>query len=70
MKKKFLLTFLLLSNTFVIFAQGPGGFPTDDPDCTDCPLDTWVIGFAAIALIVTTIYLYKKQTNAAKLSTN
>jgi len=61
---------LLLSNTLVLFAQGPG-LPDDPGDCvTDCPLDTWVIAFAMLALVITTIYLYKKQTNPTELSGN
>ncbi|HEY9534381.1 MAG TPA: hypothetical protein VIQ77_07575, partial [Mucilaginibacter sp.] len=62
MKKKILLSLLFLSNTFMLFAQGPGAPGGDGGGCADpdanCPLDTWIIAFAAFALIGTTIYLY------------
>ena len=58
-----LATFLLLS--LATFAQdctdGPG-LPGDDPDAgVPCPLDTWVFVLAAVALIITTFYLYRRQ---------
>ena len=65
MKKTFLLTILLLANTFALFADDPGT-PPCDPDQVTCPIDTWVIVFAAAVLIITTIRLHKRQTKAAK----
>jgi len=73
MKKIFLLTLLFLINTSFLFAQVGDDVPncegSEDPD-TPCPLDTWVIVFAVIALIITTLYLYKKQESTKNLANN
>ncbi|WP_214072203.1 hypothetical protein [Mucilaginibacter sp. dw_454] len=70
MKRKFLLTILFLFSAVTLFAQiGTPTCGTDgDIDDGPCPIDTWVVFFAALALIITTVHLYKKQTNAVKLS--
>jgi hypothetical protein len=67
MKKKILFTLLFLANAFIAFAQG---LPPDPGDCdngAECPLDTWVMIFAISALIITAVYLHKKQRNTAEL---
>jgi hypothetical protein len=70
MRKKILLTFLFLCNAWILLAQDPGA-PEEPQDCDplteQCPLDTWVVIFALSALIITTIYLYKKQKETAEL---
>lgn len=65
MKKYLLLALLLLANAYTLFAQGPGDPGCPDPD--NCPIDTWVIAFAAVVLIITTVYLHKKQTSQVKI---
>jgi hypothetical protein len=73
MKRYFLLIVLLLSNIPLLLADDPGtpcGGTSSPDDPVDCPLDTWVIAFAVFMLIMTTLYLYKKQQNGAKLSNN
>ena len=56
-----LLTLGLIISPAISFAQDPDN-PCDGTDpFSDCPLDTWVIVLAAIALIGTTIYLHRKQ---------
>lgn len=76
MKKRISLVLVfLIANTVPLFAQfigggsgggggddGPGSAPCGGADIDGgCPLDTWVIILAAIALIFTTLYLYRKQ---------
>ena len=71
---KLVLTVLFTLCTIVTFAQptGPGdpgqgdcGTSAQGPD-EPCPLDTWVIILAVIALVFTAVHLYKKQNNALK----
>ena len=72
---KVFLTALFMLCTLMTFAQptGPGG--PGQGDCGDttvgpdepCPLDTWVIVLAIIALIFAAIHLYKKQNTALKI---
>lgn len=48
-------------NAPVAFAQfAPPDLPCD-PDDINCPIDSWCIALALIALISTTAYLYHKQ---------
>ena len=59
-----LFTFLLISIT--AFGQDCGdgpGLPGRDVDAAtnQCPLDTWVIVLVGIALIFTTVQMYRKQ---------
>lgn len=69
MKKLLLLAILFSANVSALFAQGlPAGGCDVDPSA--CPIDTWVIDFAALSLIATTIYLHKRQTKAVNLSNN
>jgi len=65
MKKIFLLAILFLANVLPLFADDPGSTPCD-PDL-GCPIDTWVVVFAAISLIITTIHLHKRQSKVAKI---
>jgi hypothetical protein len=52
---------LLMLNTVVLFAQ-PGepcqGLDVDNP----CPLDTWVVVLAVVAVLFAAIHLYRKQS--------
>jgi hypothetical protein len=57
---------LILLTSAAAFAQcddGSGiGIPGGDPDAGNpCPLDTWVIFLALGAVVLTTLYLYRKQ---------
>lgn len=61
MKKIFLSVIFLIANISVLFAQGSFGCNGGDIDGGDCPIDSWVIVFAALAVIAATTYLYKKQ---------
>jgi len=63
----FFSTLLLMFNTELLFAQDGIGFPcTDnDPDNTNCPLDTWVILLAFIALAFAARHLYRKQKQSS-----
>jgi hypothetical protein len=62
--------FIILSGCLLLlpvlsFAQDGDGPPCSDSDPIDagpgCPLDTWVIVLAVIAVVFATIYLYRKQ---------
>ncbi|MFD2874408.1 hypothetical protein ACFS5N_18140 [Mucilaginibacter ximonensis] len=61
MKRILLSAIFLIANISVLFAQGPFGCNGGDIDSGDCPIDNWVIVFAALSVIVATAYLYKKQ---------
>lgn len=65
MKKRItLILVFLIAGTVPLFAQllGDPGLPCDGADIDGgCPLDTWIIILAAVALILTTLYLYRKQ---------
>jgi hypothetical protein len=68
MNKKFILILLFfIANIVTVFAQGPGPCNDADPDGYTCPIDTWVIAFAIIALLFTTLHLNRKQKNTAVL---
>ena len=57
---------LLMLNVVVLFAQGttPGGpCGFTDPDAS-CPLDTWVMVLAFIAVGFASLSLYRKQNKA------
>ena len=62
MKLKIFLSTLaiMMMGTVSLFAQGALPCGDADPDAV-CPLDTWVVGFAVIAALVTAIGLYRKQ---------
>ena len=64
-KKKLVLTALLLTSFIQAFAQP--GVPGDCQDADDCPLplDDWLIVLFAAGLIFTTAYLHKKQKKEA-----
>jgi hypothetical protein len=51
---------LLILNTAVLYAQPGEPCAGTDPDAV-CPLDTWVIFLAAIALVFAVRHLYRKQ---------
>ena len=51
---------LLILNTAVLYAQPGEPCGGTDPDAT-CPLDTWVLVLAVIALIFAFSRLYRKQ---------
>lgn len=70
MKKILLLVIFFITNVSVIFAQGSFSCNGGDLDAGDCPIDTWVIVFAAFAVVITTIYLYKKQQKEIRLFGN
>jgi hypothetical protein len=62
MKKKIILSFVLtIACINTLFAQGgdPGPPPCDADQ--PCPIDTWIVLFAAAALVVTIIHLHRKQ---------
>jgi hypothetical protein len=60
--KIFWVTLLLVViNISRLFAQGCGPPDPDSGDIGDCPLDTWVLVLAAIALIFVTIQLYNRR---------
>ncbi|MFD2864716.1 hypothetical protein [Mucilaginibacter antarcticus] len=64
MKKGLQITlFFLLINITNLFAQGPAPCNDGDPDL-NCPIDTWVVAFAAIVLIITLLHLQNKKTVA------
>jgi hypothetical protein len=61
--KIFCAAFLLLMlNVFALFAQPTEPCAGADPD-TSCPLDTWVIILAAVALAFAAIHLYRKHSD-------
>jgi hypothetical protein len=63
MKKRIVLSlFFVLLTTVTLFAQG--GLPCGDGD------PDWVILFAVGALIITTLYLYRKKLAVRQLSNN
>jgi hypothetical protein len=70
MKKRVILTSLFLPvNIAALFAQGAPPCDTGDPDL-NCPIDTWVVLFAALALIITVIHLHRKDKTSTSLSKN
>jgi len=59
---------LLMFNVAALFAQsgdpnGPCGL--NDDDNTNCPLDTWVVALAVVAVIFAAVHLHKKQKRAS-----
>jgi hypothetical protein len=61
------LIFAFILSPVFCFAQTDPDNPCDGSDpFADCPLDTWVIVLAVIALIATTLYLYRKQNHHSK----
>jgi LPXTG-motif cell wall-anchored protein len=56
------LTFAFILSPVFCFAQTDPDNPCDGSDpFADCPLDTWVIVLAGIALLATTLYLHRKR---------
>jgi hypothetical protein len=55
---------LLMLNSVALFAQPGEPCEGTDPDAT-CPLDTWVIILAIIAVVFATIHLYRKRSRQA-----
>jgi hypothetical protein len=53
--------FLLLLNSAVLYAQPGEPCAGVDPDST-CPLDTWVVVLAIIAITFAVIHLSRKQS--------
>jgi hypothetical protein len=51
---------LLILNTAVLYAQPGEPCGGTDPDAT-CPLDTWILVLAAIAIIFAAVHLSRKQ---------
>ena len=51
---------LLMLNTAMLFAQPGEPCAGNDPDST-CPLDTWVIVLAVVAVVFAVIRLRRKQ---------
>jgi len=58
---------LLILNTAVLYAQPGEPCGGTDPDST-CPLDTWVIVLAAIAVIFAVSRLHRKQKSPLLLA--
>lgn len=54
---------LSIFNIALLYAQTDPGAPCagNDVDNTDCPLDTWVVFLAVIAVVLAAIYLHRKQ---------
>jgi hypothetical protein len=62
MKKRLILTSLfLIANIVTLFAQGTPACGGADIDDTPCPIDSWVVVFAAGVLIVTLLHLQRKK---------
>jgi hypothetical protein len=53
---------VLMLSAVIAFAQGGPGEPCGgtDPDAT-CPLDSWVMVLAVIAVVFASVHLYRKQ---------
>lgn len=64
-KKKLVLTVLLLTSFIHAFAQP--GLPAGCEDADDCPvpLDDWLMVLFVGGLILTTVYLHNKQKKEA-----
>jgi hypothetical protein len=60
---------LLLLNTGVLYAQISLPCEGNDVDST-CPLDTWVIILAVIAVVFATIHLYRKNLSQRNSSSS
>lgn len=56
---------LLMLNVVVLYAQ-PGLPCIGTDDDSNCPLDTWVIVLAFIAVLFASIHLFRKQKSALK----
>jgi hypothetical protein len=54
---------VLMFSTGLLFAQDPIGQPCagNDADLTGCPLDTWVVLLAFIAIVFAARHIYRKQ---------
>ena len=65
--KIFFSTLLLMFNAGLLFAQDPIGEPCagQDTDLNGCPLDTWVIIMAFIAIIFAARHIYRKQKSSS-----
>lgn len=69
-KTAILLLLLLVSNVFIVLADDPGapcGDPIVDP-IGDCPLDTWTMYLAIIAVFFAVFYLRKKNNESKSAS--
>lgn len=64
-KKKLALTLLLLLSAGQLFAQIGLPGDCDDADACPLPLDNWLIILVIGGLILTTVYLHKKQKKEA-----
>jgi hypothetical protein len=70
-RKNLAVLFIFLLATLTAFGQNcedGGVLPGDDPDAhpigeSGCPLDTWVIVLAGVALLFTILHLHNKQKN-------
>ena len=51
---------LLMLNAVFLYAQPGEPCGGQDPDAT-CPLDTWVVVLAAVAVTFAVIHLFRKQ---------
>ncbi len=66
-KRAILLLLLIVSNVFMVLADDPGE-PCDvlvDP-IGNCPLDTWTMYIAVIAVAIAVCYLIKKNNATGK----
>ena len=56
-----LIAVFIFLNTLNTYAQFTPPDTPCDPEDSSCPLDTWIIVFACLALFTTTLYLLSKQ---------
>jgi hypothetical protein len=62
-----IITLAFILTPVICLAQTDPDNPCDGTDpFADCPIDTWVIAFFAIALVLATLYLYSKQKESTR----
>jgi hypothetical protein len=67
LKHKYVYTLaFLLYNVTVLFAQDTPGFDQDVIDNTAVPIDNYILPMLALALIIGTVLLKKKDVNCLK----
>lgn len=58
------LTLGFIISPAICLAQDPDNPCNGTDPFSDCPIDSWVIFLAGIALVATTLYLHRKQKAA------